>query len=93
MPFNIAGRLLQHVAPIQLLRVGSIYLIAIPGEVPSWPGCARRAVAAIVGADVSNVLCAGYSNAYIHYVTTPRSTTPSSTKVAARSSAGGSYPP
>ena len=31
----------------------------------------RRTVAAIVGADLDHVLVAGYSNAYIHYVTTP----------------------
>jgi neutral ceramidase len=31
----------------------------------------RRTVAAIVGAPIEDVLVTGYSNAYIHYVTTP----------------------
>jgi neutral ceramidase len=31
----------------------------------------RRAVAEVVGADLPDVLVAGYSNGYLHYVTTP----------------------
>jgi neutral ceramidase len=31
----------------------------------------RREVASVVGADLADVLVAGYSNSYIHYVTTP----------------------
>jgi neutral ceramidase len=61
----------QH-APVQLLRIGGLYLIGIPGEVTIVAGLRiRRAVAAIVGADIRDVLVAGYSNGYIHYVTTP----------------------
>ena len=59
-------------APVQLLRLGPLYLIGIPGEVTITAGLRlRRTVAAIVGADIENVLVAGYSNGYIHYVTTP----------------------
>ena len=64
--------LVQERVPVQLLRIGPLYLIGIPGEVTIVAGLRlRRAVAAIVGAEVANVLVAGYTNAYIHYVTTP----------------------
>jgi neutral ceramidase len=59
-------------APVQLLRIGPLYLVGIPGEVTITAGLRlRRTVAPIVGADLENVLVAGYSNGYIHYVTTP----------------------
>jgi neutral ceramidase len=65
---SFSGRL----APLQLIRIGSLYLVAIPGEVTIVAGLRlRRTVAAVVGADLTDVLVAGYSNAYIHYVTTP----------------------
>ena len=61
----------QH-APVQLLRIGTLYLVGIPGEVTIVAGLRiRRAVAAIDGAEVHDVLLAGYSNGCIHYVTTP----------------------
>jgi neutral ceramidase len=64
--------LVQERVPVQLLRLGPLYLIGIPGEVTIVAGLRlRRAVAAIVGADVADVLVTGYANAYIHYVTTP----------------------
>jgi len=57
---------------VQLLRIGQLYLIGIPGEVTITAGLRmRREVAAAVGAELRDVLVAGYSNAYIHYVTTP----------------------
>jgi neutral ceramidase len=75
LPGGLLNRYLPVVAervPVQLLRVGSLYLIGIPGEVTITAGLRlRRTVAAIVGAEVSDVLVAGYSNGYIHYVTTP----------------------
>jgi neutral ceramidase len=59
-------------APVQLLRVGPLYLLGIPGEVTITAGLRlRRTVAGIVGAEIADVLVAGYSNGYIHYVTTP----------------------
>jgi neutral ceramidase len=58
--------------PVQLLRVGPLYLIGVPGEVTITAGLRlRRTVAHIVGADLPDVLVAGYANGYIHYVTTP----------------------
>ncbi|WP_307829506.1 neutral/alkaline ceramidase [Antrihabitans stalagmiti] len=58
--------------PVQLFRIGQLYLIGIPGEVTIVAGLRlRRTVAAIVGAELADVLVAGYSNGYIHYVTTP----------------------
>jgi neutral ceramidase len=62
----------QERVPVELFRIGRLYLIGIPGEVTITAGLRmRRAVAAAVGADVRDVLVAGYTNAYIHYVTTP----------------------
>jgi len=75
LPGGLVNRLLPVVAqraPVQLLRIGPLYLIGIPGEVTIAAGLRlRRTVAGIVGADLSTVLVAGYSNGYIHYVTTP----------------------
>jgi neutral ceramidase len=75
VPGGLLNRYLPAVAqrvPVQLLRIGSLYLIGVPGEVTITAGLRlRRTVAAIVGAEVSDVLVAGYSNGYIHYVTTP----------------------
>jgi neutral ceramidase len=75
LPGALINRALPVVAqraPVQLLRVGPLYLIGIPGEVTITAGLRlRRTVAGIVGADVADVLVAGYSNGYIHYVTTP----------------------
>lgn len=62
----------QERVPVQLLRIGRLYLIGIPGEPTIVSGLRlRRVVAGIVGAQLSDVLCVGYSNAYIHYITTP----------------------
>ncbi|MBN9619011.1 MAG: neutral/alkaline ceramidase [Actinobacteria bacterium] len=64
--------LIQEQVPVQLLRLGPLYLIGVPAEVTIVAGLRlRRAVAAIVEAPLSHVLVAGYSNGYIHYVTTP----------------------
>lgn len=64
--------LAQERVPVQLIRIGPLYLVGIPGEVTIVAGLRiRRTVAAIVGASVEDVLVVGYSNAYIHYVTTP----------------------
>lgn len=64
--------LIQERVPVQLLRLGPLYLIGVPAEVTIVAGLRlRRAVAAIVDAPLSHVLVAGYSNGYIHYVTTP----------------------
>jgi len=75
LPGGLLNRSLPVVAqrvPVQLLRIGPLYLIGIPGEVTITAGLRlRRTVAPIVGAELTDVLVAGYSNGYIHYVTTP----------------------
>jgi neutral ceramidase len=64
--------LIAERAPVQLLRIGQLYLIGIPAEVTIVAGLRlRRTVAGIVGAALRDVLVAGYSNGYLHYVTTP----------------------
>ncbi|MGB3894193.1 MAG: neutral/alkaline non-lysosomal ceramidase N-terminal domain-containing protein, partial [Mycolicibacter sinensis] len=64
--------LMSNGGPIQLLRIGQLYLIGVPAEVTIVAGLRlRRTVAAIVGAELRDVLVAGYSNGYLHYVTTP----------------------
>ena len=69
---NRLAPFVQERVPVQLLRIGRLYLIGIPGEVTITAGLRmRREVAAVVGAELDDVLVAGYSNAYIHYVTTP----------------------
>jgi len=75
VPGGLINRLVpfaQDRVPVQLLRIGRLYLLAIPGEATIVAGLRlRRTVAAVVGAAVTDVLVAGYCNAYIHYVTTP----------------------
>lgn len=64
--------LVQERIPVQLVRLGPLYLIGLPAEITIVSGLRlRRAVAGIVGAALTHVLVAGYSNGYIHYVTTP----------------------
>ncbi|GAB3650357.1 neutral/alkaline non-lysosomal ceramidase N-terminal domain-containing protein [Streptomyces sparsus] len=75
LPLGEMNRLLpwvQEEAPVQLMRIGDLHLIGLPHEVTVAAGLRlRRTVAEITGADVRNVLVAGYSNAYLHYLTTP----------------------
>ncbi|MCP2255006.1 neutral ceramidase [Prauserella aidingensis] len=62
----------QEIVPVQLMRVGELYLVGIPGEVTITAGLRlRRTVAEAVGAELRNVLVAGYANSYFHYLTTP----------------------
>ncbi len=71
-PVNRVLPMVQERLPVQLLRIGPLYLVGIPAEVTIVAGLRlRRTVAEIVGADLADVLVAGYSNTYAHYVTTP----------------------
>jgi neutral ceramidase len=64
--------LVQERVPVQLIKVGPLYLLGVPGEATIVSGLRlRRAVAEVTGADLRDVLVAGYANAYIHYITTP----------------------
>ncbi len=63
----------QQRLPVQLFRLGNLYVVGIPAEVTIVSGLRlRRAVAAAVGTGLENVLVQGYANAYAHYVTTPQ---------------------
>jgi neutral ceramidase len=69
---GLRGHYVARHAPVQLLRIGRLYLLGLPAEVTIVAGLRlRRTVASIVGADLADVLVAGYSNGYLHYVTTP----------------------
>lgn len=69
---NKALHLIAEGAPVQLLRIGQLYLLGIPAEVTIVAGLRlRRSVAQIVDCPLQHVLVAGYSNGYLHYVTTP----------------------
>lgn len=62
----------QERFPVQLARIGSLYLVCLPFEVTIVAGLRiRRRVAEILGAGLDHVLCQGYSNGFGHYVTTP----------------------
>jgi neutral ceramidase len=75
VPGGLINRVLplaQERVPVQLLRIGPLHLLTIPGEATIVAGLRlRRAVANVLGISITNVVVAGYSNAYIHYVTTP----------------------
>ncbi|MBC7275420.1 neutral/alkaline ceramidase [Nocardioides sp.] len=64
--------MVQQKLPVQLVRIGDLYLVGVPAEVTVVSGLRlRRAVAEAVGTDLDNVLVQGYTNAYAHYLTTP----------------------
>ncbi|WP_040788521.1 neutral/alkaline ceramidase [Nocardia paucivorans] len=61
-----------NVLPIQLVRIGELYLAAAGGEFTIVSGLRiRRAVAQALGVSLEQVLMQGYANAYHEYVTTP----------------------
>ncbi|MFD8976985.1 neutral/alkaline ceramidase [Streptomyces sp. NPDC059593] len=60
------------VLPLQLLKIGQLYLIGGPAEFTIVAGLRiRRAVAEELGVPLENVLMQGYTNGYSQYVTTP----------------------
>ncbi|ASU77532.1 alkaline ceramidase [Actinopolyspora erythraea] len=61
-----------RILPIQLVRLGTLYLLGIPQEVSIVGGLRlRRTVAAELGAAPTDVVVAGYANDYAGYLTTP----------------------
>jgi neutral ceramidase len=61
-----------NLLPVQLVRIGSIVLIALAQEVTIVAGLRlRRAVADVLGIPLDRVLVQGYANDYAGYVTTP----------------------
>ncbi|WP_127784409.1 neutral/alkaline ceramidase [Rhodococcus sp. X156] len=72
LPVGLVDNAVQTVLPVQLVRIGDFYLVAMPTEVTVVAGLRlRQQVAAAVGTSLDNVLVQGYSNAYAHYLTTP----------------------
>jgi neutral ceramidase len=62
----------QERFPVQLVRIGGLYLVCLPFEVTIVSGLRiRRRVAEVLGTDLDHVLCQGYANGFGHYVTTP----------------------
>ena len=60
------------VLPVQLVRIGSLVLIALAQEVTVVAGLRlRRAVADVLDVPLDHVLVQGYANDYAGYVTTP----------------------
>lgn len=58
--------------PVQLMRLGELYLIGVPAEFTIVSGLRmRKTVAAELNVPLQNVVLAGYANAYAGYVTTP----------------------
>jgi neutral ceramidase len=61
-----------EVLPIQLVRLGQVYLATLPAEATIMSGYRiRRQLAHTLGTDINQVLVVGYTNAYAHYITTP----------------------
>ncbi|MFC9438005.1 neutral/alkaline ceramidase [Nocardia sp. NPDC057030] len=61
-----------NVLPVQIVRLGELYLAAAGGEFTITAGLrVRRAVADALGVPLEQVLMQGYANAYHEYVTTP----------------------
>ncbi|MEV2223169.1 neutral/alkaline ceramidase [Nocardia vinacea] len=61
-----------NVVPIQIVRIGELYLACGGGEFTIVAGLRiRQAVAAALGVPLAQVLMQGYANAYHEYVTTP----------------------
>ena len=62
----------QERLPVQLVRIGGLYLVCLPIEVTVTAGLRlRRAVAAVMSTDIEHVIVQGYANGYAHYLTTP----------------------
>ncbi|WP_327677371.1 neutral/alkaline ceramidase [Streptomyces sp. NBC_00467] len=60
------------ILPLQIMKIGELYLVAGPGEFTITSGLrVRRTVAAQLGVPLDRVLLQGYANAYSQYVTTP----------------------
>ncbi|GAA5066088.1 neutral/alkaline ceramidase [Nocardia callitridis] len=61
-----------NVVPVQIVRLGELYLAAAGGEFTITSGLRiRRAVAAALDVELEQVLMQGYANAYHEYVATP----------------------
>lgn len=71
------GRMRPHpwapnILPLQILRIGSIALVAVPAEITTMSGRRLRETVAqeLAGVGVKDVIISSYSNAYTSYVAT-----------------------
>lgn len=61
-----------EIMPIQVIKLGNVYLATVPGEPTIMSGYRiRRQLARTLGVDITRVITLGYSNAYSGYITTP----------------------
>jgi len=61
-----------EVLPLQLIRLGDLYLICAPAEFTMVSGLrTRKIVAETLGVDLEQTIFQGYTNSYNQYVTTP----------------------
>ena len=62
-----------QIIPFQLVRIGPILLVALPGEITTHAGLrlVKALEAVTLGLGITKVLITGYANAYIGYITTP----------------------
>ncbi|MFI1470214.1 neutral/alkaline ceramidase [Streptomyces wuyuanensis] len=61
-----------RILPLQIVRIGQLYLVAGPGEFTITAGLrVRRTVARELGVPLDRVVLQGYANAYSQYATTP----------------------
>ncbi len=59
--------------PLQLVKVGPLYLAAVPGEFTIMAGYRlRKTVAEELRVPIADVILSGYANSYAGYVTTPQ---------------------
>lgn len=59
--------------PVQVMRIGQLAVIAVPGEPTTMSGrrIRRQVLEALKGAGVTHAVVAGLSNQYMGYITTP----------------------
>jgi neutral ceramidase len=61
----------QQVLPVQLIRIGSVAVIGIPGEITTMAGRRLRRIAdRLAAAGVKHVAVGAYANEYSQYITT-----------------------
>lgn len=62
----------QQRLPLQIFRIGDLYMVGLPFEPTTVAGYkVRQAVAAELGVPLDKIIMQGYANSYGHYLTTP----------------------
>jgi neutral ceramidase len=74
--FLLTGKLKPHpwlpnIIPVQIIRIGTVALVGVPGELTTVAGEQLRTVVAdTLGNEVNQVIIAGLANSYTGYITT-----------------------